>query len=288
MVGQPVLVRLIEVRVLVGQQNIFPYLEPPFKIGVLDGRTFAIICFMNKLHSDCKKLLDAYKTGKLGQTIMPEDSHPNLKNIEERLAYFTLPMALNYQRDSYKLWESALKTYQDKETKYVFDIKWSAQASEDELREKLLKYKLALQPNKHISTWQKIAQTIYENWGTLSNLIKEADNDFLKLRQLLQTDYKKGFPYLSGPKIFNYWSFIISTYGKQKLSNSKYIEIAPDTHITKCSALLGVITEKEAGELSKEQISALWREKLEGSGITPIEMHPPLWFWSRNGFLFKL
>ena len=241
-----------------------------------------------KLIQNCKKLLDAYKTGELGQTIMPEDSHPNFKNMEERLVYFTLPMALNYQRDSYKLWESALKTYRDKETKCMFDIKWSAQASEKDLREKLLKYKLALQPNKHISTWQKISQTIYENWGNLSNLIKEADNDFLKLRQLLQTDYKKGFPYLSGPKIFNYWSFIISTYGKQKLSNSKYIEIAPDTHITKCSVLLGVITEKEAEELSKEQISTIWREKLEGSGITPIEMHPPLWFWSRNGFLYEL
>lgn len=43
---------------------------------------------------------------------MPEDSNPNFSSdeIEMRLAYFTLPMALNYQRDSYKLWESVLKT----------------------------------------------------------------------------------------------------------------------------------------------------------------------------------
>jgi hypothetical protein len=37
---------------------------------------------------------------------MPEDSKPNeFKNQEERLVYFTLPMSLNYQRNSYTLWE---------------------------------------------------------------------------------------------------------------------------------------------------------------------------------------
>ena len=242
----------------------------------------------SNLVKNCKKLLKAYKLGKLGQTVMPEDSHPKFKNKEERLTYFTLPMALNYQRDSYKLWESTLNTYKDKDTKCVFDIEWSANASEDELRKKLLKHKVALQPNKHIQTWQKISKTIHDNWGTLSNFFKDVSNDFLKSKKYLQTDYKKDFPYLSGPKIFNYWSFIVSTYGQQDLSNREYIEIAPDTHITKCSVLLGVITQKEADTLTKDQISEKWRLALEGSGIDPIDMHPPLWFWSRNGFIFEL
>lgn len=34
---------------------------------------------------------------------MPEDSHPEFQTQEERLCYFTLPMALNYQRNSYTL-----------------------------------------------------------------------------------------------------------------------------------------------------------------------------------------
>lgn len=242
----------------------------------------------SSLITNCKKLLKAFKNGELGQTIMPEDSHPEFKNQEERLVYFTLPMALNYQRDSYKLWESALKTYEDEDTKCVFDIEWSASANEDDLREKLLKYKVALQPNKHIQTWQKIAKTVHENWVTLENFFSDIDNDFLISKQFLQSDYKKGFPYLSGPKIFNYWSFIISTYGKQELSNREYIDIAPDTHITKCSVLLEVISDKEAEILSKDKISQIWRDKLKGSGIDPIDMHPPLWFWSRNGFIYEL
>src|SRR3989339_10 len=172
-----------------------------------------------KIIENCKVLLEAFKSGKLGQTRMPEDSNPRFKDdeMELRFAYFSLPMALNYQRNSYTLWESALKTYQDEEIKN-----------------------------------------------------------------------KKGFPYLSGPKIFNYWSFILKEYGKTQLKNVEFIEIAPDTHVTQCSVKLGVITEKEAETLSKDAISNRWREVLKDSGIAPIEMHPPLWFWSRNGFIFKI
>ena len=233
-------------------------------------------------------MLEAYDAGELGYMKMPEDSSPEFSEEETRLVYFTLPMSLNYQRDSYKLWESALKTYNDTETNTVFDVNSSANLEEEKLREYLLKYKTALQPNKHIATWQKIAKTISENWGSISNLIKAADHDFLKLQDIIQVQFKKGFPYLSGPKIFHYWSFIIQEYGKIQLKNSEFIEIAPDTHITKCSVKLGVITQEEAENLSKEQLSKKWRSILQGSGIDPINIHSPLWFWSRNNFQFKL
>ena len=240
------------------------------------------------LHQNCKKLIEAFQSGKLGQTIMPEDIRPTFSNQEERLAYFTLPMALNYQRDSYKLWEAALKTFNDSETKFVFDIKQVSKRSEEDVRKALMKYKVALQPNKHINSWRVIAKTVYENWGSFSGLFKAVQNDFLNLKQIVKVDYKKGFPYLSGPKIFNYWSFIMSTYGEVKLTNRDHIEIAPDTHITQCSVKLGVITSEEALSLTKDAISEKWRLLLQGSDIDPIDMHPPLWFWSRNGFLYEI
>jgi hypothetical protein len=230
----------------------------------------------------------AHQNGKLGPCPMPEDISPGFSQNEQekRLVYFTLPMALNYQRDSYKLWQAALLTYQDKKTQGVFSVKSSTLMSEEELRYKLLKYKLALQPNKHISTWKTLANTINYNWGSLENLFKSVNHDFLKLREVVQSRHKKNFPYLSGPKIFNYWSFIISTYGKIPLTNRQFIEIAPDTHITKCSVKLGLITENEANRLPKEQISHAWRQLLKGSDITPIDMHTLLWFWSRSNFQF--
>jgi hypothetical protein len=236
----------------------------------------------------CRRILDAYKSGLLGQTVMPEDTNPGFTDsqTEERLSYFTLPMALNYQRDSYKLWEAALKTFDDPETKFVFDVHAVNEKSEEEVRTALMKYKVALQPNKHVNTWRTIARTVDENWGSFEKLIAASDNDFVQLKQIIQIDYKKGFPYLSGPKIFNYWSFILSTYGRVRLKNRDQIDIAPDTHITQCSVRLAVITQDESISLSKDQISSRWREVLKGSGIDPIDMHSPFWFWSRNGFIF--
>lgn len=242
------------------------------------------------LITDCHNLMDAYHRGLLGQTVMPEDSNPDFTRTDKQFcyAYFSLPMALNYQRNSYKLWESALKTFNDQETRVVFDVNRSSKLTEEKLRALLTKYKLALQPNKHIATWQKISQTVSENWGSFDGLLKAANFDFLKLKTLIQEKYKKGFPYLSGAKIFNYWAFILNSYCDANMKNSDWIDIAPDTHITKCSVILGVITEAEAENLSKDEISAKWRQALKGSGINPIDMHPPLWFWSRNGFIYKL
>ena len=63
-----------------------------------------------------------WQKGLLGGEIMPEDENPNLeKNSLENYLYFTLPMALNYQRNSYTLWASANKTYKDKETNFIFN-----------------------------------------------------------------------------------------------------------------------------------------------------------------------
>ena len=236
----------------------------------------------------CHELLDAYRSGDLGDTTMPEDAAPEFGHdqAEERLVFFTLPMALNYQRDSYVLWRAARETWEDEAAKSVFDLRAVCSIAPEDLREKLTKHKLALQPNKHIATWQTLAQTIEGNWGSLSGMLESADRDYLKLKEIIQGSHKRQFPYLSGPKIFNYWSFIILTYGGAKLSHREDIEIAPDTHVTKCSVLLGVITPKEAETLSREQISRRWWEALVGTGICPIDMHPPLWFWSRNGFKY--
>ncbi|MFH0906312.1 MAG: hypothetical protein V1824_03160, partial [archaeon] len=182
---------------------------------------------------DCRNLLSSYRSGKLGKCPMPEDSNPGVDNldIETRLVYFTLPMSLNYQRDSYKLWQAVLNTYNDLSCRDIFSIEKLQNLDTEQLRLKLTKYKIALQPNKHINTYKTISNTIYKNWKTITKMLESVDYDFLKLKKLIQKDYKKDFPYLSGPKIFNYWSFILGEYCKIKLKNKEYIDIAPDTHI---------------------------------------------------------
>ncbi|MDR2541200.1 MAG: hypothetical protein LBD11_05560 [Candidatus Peribacteria bacterium] len=51
---------------------------------------------------------------------------------------------------------------------------------------------------------------------------------------------------------------------------------------------MGVINAEEAKTISREKLSEKRRDLLANSGITPIEMHSPLRFRSRNNFQFDL
>lgn len=230
------------------------------------------------------KIYDSYHSGKLGDLTMPEDTVPVGLNFEERLNYYTLPMSLNYQRNSFKLWEAAKSSYEDSSTKSLFDLEFLSK-SEFSIVQNLLKvYKLGLQPNQHTKIYKKISNTLFTKYITISNLLELSNYDFLKLKEIVTVIDKKDFPYLSGPKIFNYWSHILQRYCDIKLVNTEYIEIAPDTHVLQASIKLGVISEFECS-LSAEEISKRWRDLLSKTNITPIEMHSPLWFWSRGGFI---
>lgn len=239
---------------------------------------------------DCARLRKAYEQGLLGNMKMPEDARPQFskRDIEKRLAYFTLPMSLNYQRNSYALWEAATKTYLDPETSDVFSVVKSAAMPASELREKLVRHKVALQPNKHIDTWQRLAQVFVEKWGSIEAFLCSCDNDFQSIRAAIQVQHKKNFPYLSGPKIFHYWSYILVEYCEVNLKNRQQIEIAPDTHVLQASVKLGVLRPSEAEKLSRDEVSQRWRELLAESKLSPIDMHSPLWFWSRNSFQYKI
>lgn len=245
---------------------------------------------MNKkeILQSVESLLYAYENGALGATEMPEDTCPKFSTLEEKRIYYTLPMALNYQRNSYELWKSAKNTWEDKETREVFNLEITVDFDEDELRALLVKYKVASQPNRHIYIWQKLVETIYENWGSVTTLLQICDYDYLQVKNIVQQKFKKGFPYLSGPKIFNYWMYIMSEYGEVDLKNRSFIEIAPDTHVIQATEKLGLASGDELSNMSREEVSALWREVLKETNIDPIDVHSPLWFWSRSGFEFKL
>ena len=54
-----------------------------------------------KILENVRMLYKMWKLGKLGGKYMPEDSNPHLvKSSKENFLYFTVPMALNYQRNS--------------------------------------------------------------------------------------------------------------------------------------------------------------------------------------------
>ncbi|MDE5538965.1 MAG: hypothetical protein K2J20_00580 [Bacilli bacterium] len=245
---------------------------------------------MNKKDILCnvEKLLSMYREGLLGGEIMPEDANPNLdKSSLENYLYFTLPMALNYQRNSYTLWESALKSYNDEESRFVFDPKLCIKKSFSEVQNALTKYKVALQRQKQTEIWLKLCETINELLeGDIRNLFKINDYDIVKIKNYVQKEYKHRFPYLSGTKICNYWLYVLYQYTDIKFKNIYALTVAPDTHVIKASHRLGVIND---AELTSSHVQLIvierWNEILKSTKYRPIDIHTPLWLWSRNGFI---
>lgn len=216
-------------------------------------------------------------------TLAQHEVNPGLpQGSRENYLYFTLPVCINFQRSSPAMWASALATYQDETTQYVFFPEKLANVPLEQIRADLTKYKLALQPNKHVLIWTTIAKTLYDYYrNDPRQIITEAENDAGKLIRLLQKTHRKRFPYLSGPKLSNYWPFILSHYTDAAFNNAHEISIIPDTHVLQSSLKLGVAL---AGA-TPLQVEAAWKALLKDSGIHPSQVHPILWNWSRNKFL---
>lgn len=209
--------------------------------------------------------------------------NPSLpKASRENYVYFTLPPCINFQRHSPALWASALKTWDDPETNYVFFPEKLATQSREKIQKALLKHKLALQPNKHTDIWMTVSKSFHDHFeDDPRKLIKAGGNDVQGIHEIIQIEKREEFPYISGPKMANYWLYILSHYTDVKLKNMQMISIIPDTHVLQCSIKLGLSSVKT----SPVKVAEVWRELLEGSSISPVEMHPVLWNWSHNNFL---
>lgn len=241
----------------------------------------------NEILKDVEKLIKMYQDGELGGEVMPEDANPHLeKSSNENYLYFTLPMALNYQRNSYTLWECAKKTYEDEETRFVFNPKICLEKSFEEVQTALTKYKVALQKQKQTEIWLTLCHTFVELFdGDIRVLFTLHDNDVNRIRDYIQKENKKKFPYLSGTKICNYWLYVIYQYTDRLYKNIECLTVAPDTHVVKATHKLGLITDEE---LNKSDVQLIvidrWNTLFKNTKYKPIDIHTVLWLWSRNGF----
>jgi hypothetical protein len=218
---------------------------------------------------------------------MPEGANPGLdKSSADNFHYFTLPMALNYRRAAYQLWEAALATFQDPATRFVFRPEQVVATSEDVLRSALSKYRLALQPIQHVKTWMTICATLVNCYqGDVRALLASNDYDIPCILDQIQHKHKEGFPRLCGPKISNYWLYVLLDYTSAPLKDRCCLSIAPDTHVIQASLRLGIVVPSDMREGGlPSQVAHAWEELLAGTGICPIDLHHPLWLWSRNGY----
>ena len=236
------------------------------------------------------RLMQLYHAGFLGGEKMPEDENPGLGRASYgNYVYFTLPMALNYQRNSYKLWESAHRTFCDPATQDVFLPSSVCGMSFETLKNKLTRYQLALQPNKQPEIWKRLSMTFCREFdGDIRELFIRQYYSVKNIKAYILNN-KHDFPYLSGNKILNYWLYVISRYTDTVFSDRQALTIAPDTHIIQASERLGIITceEKFHGDI-QNLVAARWASILTGTQYTPIDLHTPMWLWSRGKFQVTL
>jgi hypothetical protein len=228
---------------------------------------------MTRLHA-------LYEAGELDGTT--HEVYPALdRGSRDNYLYFTLAPAINFQRRSEGLWRAAARTFHDPETRFVFQPECVSKGK-DKYRRALTKHGLALLTQKHTDIWFTICSTLHEQFGDdPRNLLAQCGQDVRKILAFLSKN-KPRFPYLNGPKLSNYWLYILKQFTDVQLKNADEISIIPDLHVVRASVHLGLISHDEASPL---RVAEAWKHLLAGTAFTASDLHAPLWRWSRRGFL---
>jgi len=233
-----------------------------------------------------RALIAMHRRGALGGETMPEDAAPPLARDSRALAhYFTLGMALNYQRNSYSLWKSCTAAWDAPADRWVFDPGAVMAQDAATLRQTLVRHRVALQPNNHVRNWRTICESLVAEYdGDVRILFAQCNGDIGAIKERVR-GAKKQFPYLGGTKICNYWLYVMLNYTDLGLTGKAALNVAPDTNVMAASVALDLISQAERMRSDASELTAArWRDLLAGTDLNPIDVHTPLWLWSRAGF----
>jgi len=235
----------------------------------------------SRIVSTLTAIRECYQQGLLGGTVhelYPRSLSPSSR---ERYLYFTLAPALNYQRSSEQLWRAAEATFSDPDTRFVFDPK-NVPLGLEQYRRALSRHSLAVQPERQSQIWYTISCALAELYRSDPRaLLASAECDVVEIKRIL-AEQRRRFPYISGPKLLNYWLYMLDCFTDVKLRRRDAISVIPDTHVRRATAYLGLLPEGACD--SPERVADAWYDLLEGTDIAPCDIHGPLWRWSRAGF----
>jgi len=253
-----------------------------------------------------KILIPAFSNeGIYGHKDMPEDAVPEgvEKGSREHILFITMTVAIDYQRDAYDLWNGARKTYNNPETRYLFDPdSFSEDMMDGEKFEKVIndmqKYRLSKKQNKDAKNWITIALSLKRKCGSNpENIFRDNNWDAVKILNYIKNEKKhegKGhaFPYLRGGKIGPLWIRMLrDNAGLKELKNLENIPIPVDVHVTRATLACGVVYGHDENfhlEKLHKLIRDVWKEStdglyINGKKIMPIDVDEALWNLSRYG-----
>ncbi len=249
-----------------------------------------------------RDLCECFSTvGILGHTEMPEDIIP--VGVErgslEHVLFITFTVAIDYMRDADALWESAKETFEDPETKYLFNPNLIHKTPNNKFTQDLQKHKLSKRPNKDSRIWRTNAVTFYKKWeGDPRKFLEDCNWDSRVILSRLKSDtnrYKsknlKDFMYLGGNKIGPLWLRMLrDNVGIDKLKNLEKVPIPVDIHVARSSLTTGVVHGKFEGKLENifNDIRKAWFECVKGLKINnrdmiALDVDEALWHLSKYG-----
>jgi len=236
-----------------------------------------------------------------GRTDMPEDITPNgvVRGSLDHIFFITLTVSIDYQRDAPSLWASSRKTFDDPETRYLFDPKLLHETPFDKITEDMQKYGLSKKPQKDAYIWRTVGVTFYKKWeGNPCNFLKNCNWDSSLILKRLKNDTHlyngrsvSDYPYLRGPKIGPLWLRMLrDNVGIAQLRNLEKVPIPVDIHVARATLATGIVRGQFIGRLDEvfEYIRKAWFESVKGLSIKNREMialdvDEPLWHLSKYG-----
>ncbi len=240
-------------------------------------------------------------TGILGNTEMPEDLLPSgvKRGSLEHLLFITLTVSIDYQRDANALWESSRQTFEDPDTRYLYDPESLHVKKPRVINVDMQKYGLSRKPKKDADIWRTVGVSFFKKWrGNPTNFLQDCNWDSMSVLRRLKEDMHlyngksvADYPYLRGNKIGPLWLRMLrDNVGVKELKNLERVPIPVDIHVARASLTTGVVHGRFDGRLEDifEQIRNAWFQSVKGLSVGNREMialdvDEPLWHLSRYG-----
>lgn len=240
-----------------------------------------------------------------GRTDMPEDIMPDgvTRGSLEHILFVTLTVSIDYLRDAPLLWESSRKSFDDPETRYLFDPELIYQAPFPKVVQDMQEHGLSKKARKDASIWQTVGVTLYKKWHAdprkfLQNCDWDAPTVLRRLRDdehLYRGRSVSDYPYLRGPKIGPLWLRMLrDNIGITDLKNLSRVPIPVDRHVARATLTMGVV--RGSFKLGLEELFGYIREAwfksvqdlhVKDRPMIALDVDEPLWHLSKYGCFYR-
>ncbi len=240
-------------------------------------------------------------TGIHGRTQMPEDWMPEgmVRGSIEHVRFITLSVSIDYQRDANVLWDSARRTHEDAETRYLFDPQALHECAARKVREDLQKHALSKKPDKDAWIWRTVGVTFMKKWhGDPRRFLVDCGWHGPTVLRRLKSDrhpqrdrFVNDYPFLRGDKIGPLWLRMLrDNVGLSELQALDQVPIPVDIHVARATLCLGIVRGSFEGVLADlfPKIREAWFQSVDGQEVQgkpmiALDVDEPLWHLSKYG-----